>query len=96
MKTRRITRPTLAELWRHLQATLEGLGVEDAPALARSPAISGLLGRSSGAMGVRVERSGEVFTITSLDPSPIRRIPRIVPCVRGRMARRRARVLTGC
>jgi hypothetical protein len=96
MKTRRITRPTLAELWRHLQATLEGLGVEDAPALARSLAISGLVGQSSGAMGVRVERSGEVFTITSPDPSPTRRTPRIVPFVRGRKARRRARVLTGC
>ena len=72
MKTRRITRPTLADLWRHLLATLEGLGAEDVPALARSLAVSGLVGRPAVALGVRVERSGEVFTITSPEPSMIR------------------------
>jgi hypothetical protein len=57
MHTRRITRPTLAELWRQLLATLEGLGVEDAPAVARSLAVSGLVSRAAGARGVRVDWS---------------------------------------
>src|SRR3954471_4269675 len=69
MKTRRITRPTLADLWRHLLATLECLGAEDAPAMARSLAVSGLVGRPASAMGVRIRRSGEVVTITSVGPS---------------------------
>ena len=69
MTTRRITRPTLADLWRHLLATLECLGADDAPAMARSLAVSGLVGRPATAMGVRVRRSGEVVTITSNRPS---------------------------
>jgi hypothetical protein len=96
MKTRRITRPTLAVLWRHLLATLEGLGAEDAPALARSLAVSGLVGRPSGAMGVRVVRSGEVVTITSTESSMEGRTTGNRHGVRGRTARRRSRVPAGC
>ena len=96
MNTRRITRPTLADLWRHLMETLEGLGVEDAPALARSLAVSGLVGQPAVAMGVRVERSGEVYTITSPEPSQIRIMPGRRLGVRGRRSRRRARVPAGC
>ena len=38
--TTRNLRPTLADLWRDHLLVLEGLGVEDAPALARSLAIA--------------------------------------------------------
>jgi hypothetical protein len=96
MKTRRITRPTLADLWRHLLATLEGLGAEDAPTLARSLAVSGLVGRHAMALGIRVERSGEVFTITSPEPLMIRTSSGNRHGVRGRTARRRTRVPAGC
>ena len=70
MRTRRITRPTLANLWRQILATLEGLGASDAPALARSLAVSGLMGRPASALGVRVDRQGELYTITSPEPDP--------------------------
>jgi hypothetical protein len=96
MKTRRITRPTLADLWRLLLATLEQIGAEDAPALARSLAVSGLVGRPAVALGVRVERSGEVFTITSPEPLVIRTSSTIRHGIRGRTARRRTRVPAGC
>ena len=96
MKTRRITRPTLADLWRHLLATLECLGAEDAPALARSLAVSGFVGRPAGAMGVRVERSGEVVFITSTGPSMGGRKTGNRHGVRGWTARRRSRVPAGC
>ncbi len=96
MHTRRIMRPTLADLWRHLQATLEGLGIEDAPALARALAVSGLTGRPAMALGVRVKRSGDVFTITSPKTLMIRTSSPIRHGVWGRTARRRTRVPAGC
>jgi hypothetical protein len=96
MKTRRITRPTLADLWRHLLATLECLGAEDAPALARSLAVSGLVGRPAVAHGVRVERSGEVVTIASTEPSEIPIMSGHRHGVGSRTARRRVRVPAGC
>jgi hypothetical protein len=96
MKTRRITRPTLADLWRHLLATLECLGVEDAPDMARSLAVSGLVGRQAEAKGVRVERSGEVVTISSTGPSMNGRTPANRHGVRERAARRRSKVPAGC
>ncbi len=89
MQTRRITRPTMADLWRHLLATLEGLGVEDAPALARSLAVSGLTGRPAEAMGVRVRRSGEVVIITSTGTSLSARTSVSRENDRGRPSRRR-------
>jgi hypothetical protein len=69
MRTR-ITRPTLAELWRVLLALLEGPGSDDAPSLARSLAIAGLIGRPAAARGVRVERRGEEIVISTFDPAP--------------------------
>jgi hypothetical protein len=55
----RLTRPTLAELWRVLLAELERLGVADAPAVARTLAVSALTGRPAGTLGVRVVRHDE-------------------------------------
>ena len=96
MKTRRITRPTLADLWRHLLATLECLGAEDAPAMARSLAVSGLVGRPAGALGVRVERSGEVVTITSSGASFNARMSGGHHGVRVRTDHRRSKIPAGC
>jgi hypothetical protein len=76
---------------------MEGLRVEDAPALARSLAVSGLTGRPADAMGVRVRRSGGVVTIASPEPSTqIRIMPDHRHGDRGRMSRLRARVRAGC
>jgi hypothetical protein len=89
-----LTRPTLAELWRVLLTLLESLGAEDAPGLARSLAVAGLIGRPAQALGVRVKRLGRGFLITSRGPvqSPSPR-----PCGKSSRsharAARRARVL---
>lgn len=96
MNTRRFTRPTLADLWRDLLATLEGPGAEDAAALARSLAISGLVGRPAAAMGVRVRRSGEVVTIESDGPSVGLRKSGNRPDGVGRTPRRRSKVPVVC
>ena len=96
MRTGKLKRPTLADLWRHLLEILEGLGAENAPALARSLAISGLMGQPAVAFAVRVERSGEVFTITSPRPSATRRTPEGRPGVRGTAVRLRRRLPVGC
>jgi hypothetical protein len=96
MRTRRITRPTLANLWRQLLAILEGLGASDAPALARSMAVSGLMGRSASTLGVRLDRQGDVYTITTPEPDPIFLDRRPRDGFRRRSsARRRVRVLAG-
>jgi hypothetical protein len=49
-------RPTLAELWRTLLTFLEDQGVEDAPARARSLAISAWMGWDSGLEARRVRQ----------------------------------------
>jgi hypothetical protein len=96
MRTRVITRPTLANLWRQILAILESLGASDAPSLARSLAISGLMGRPDSTFGVHVERRGEVYTITSPEPSSIRMTLAHLPRNRCRAkARRRIRVAVG-
>src|SRR3954447_8844177 len=95
MTTRKITRPTLADLWRHLLATLECLGAEDAPAMARSLAVSGLVGRPASAMGVRIRRSGEVVTITTDGPSASARTSSNRHEDGGRASRRRSKVPMG-
>ena len=62
--TTRITRPTLAELWRVVLARLEREGIEDAPALARSMAVAALTGRVAEARGLRVKRRGADVAIS--------------------------------
>ncbi len=70
----RITRPTLAELWRILVACLENVvGAKEAPLVARSLAIAALQGRSARAFGVGVERRGEDVLVTC----PGRSYPRV-------------------
>jgi hypothetical protein len=68
MRTR-ITRPTLAELWRVLLASLEGRGVEDAPGIARALAIAAFTGRPAEARGVRVEARGEEVHVIAAEPA---------------------------
>ena len=70
----RITRPTLAELWRVLATCLEKVAeANEAPALARSLAIAGLLGRPARALGVGVEKRGDDYVVTCPgQPHPFR------------------------
>jgi hypothetical protein len=96
MRTRVITRPTLANLWRQILAILESLGASDAPAVARSLAISGLMGRPASTSGVGVKREGDVYTITFPERSSTRIAPAYFPRnSRRTTARRRIRVLAG-
>lgn len=71
MRTR-ITRPTLADLWRVLLADLERLGTGPAvaPGLARSLAVAGWTGRPAEllVLGVRVEWHGEDVIVTVAEP----------------------------
>lgn len=67
MMRTRITRPSLAGLWRVLLALLENVGAENASELARSLAVAGFTGRTAEASGVRIERRGHDVHIHSLD-----------------------------
>ncbi|WP_152054385.1 hypothetical protein [Tautonia marina] len=71
----RITRPTLAQLWRVLLTILECLEVEDAPGVARELAVAGLTGRPEQAHGVAVERRGEVVLVCALVPDEVESVP---------------------
>lgn len=63
--------PSLADLWRVLLSSLERVaGPRDAPILARSLAIAGLIGRPARAFGVAVERRGDDVVVTT--PEPVR------------------------
>jgi hypothetical protein len=73
--TSRITRPTLANLWRVLLTLLENQGAEDAPGLARSLAIAALSGRSAEAWSVRVEPRCGYVLINAPDPDGVSDFP---------------------
>jgi len=89
-----IKHPTLAELWRILLARLESVGAQDAPALARSLAISALIGRPAEALGVRIKRRGQEILITSPVPDEAFLCPAVQRMGKDRnRSRRRGRTL---
>ncbi len=89
-----INRPTLAELWRVLSTILECLEVEDAAAVARGLAVSVLIGHTTEAHEVRVERRGEVVLVFAALPTEVAGVPGAGrPDREGREARNRRRTL---
>ncbi len=81
----RISRPSLAALWRSLLPIFEAREVADAPAAARRVAIAAWTGRVAEAGGVTVERRGRDVVIRGAVAAP--------KVVRPRKPRRKALAL---